>query len=87
MRVIGPATTRPPHISRSGAREIRPRWGLSPNRPVTAEGMRIDPAPSVPIAAAASPAATAAADPPLEPPGECVSDHGLRVGPAQPLSV
>ena len=34
-----------------------------------AAGMRTDPAPSEPTAAGTSPAATAAAEPPLEPPG------------------
>ena len=43
--------------------------------------MRIEPPPSVPIAAAASPAATAAALPPLEPPGPRVASCGLRVAP------
>src|SRR3954465_11533107 len=36
--------------------------------PQQAAGMRIDPPESVPSAASASPAATAAADPPLDPP-------------------
>ena len=36
---------------------------------------------SVPIAQGASPAATAAADPPLEPPGTRSRSHGLRTGP------
>ena len=34
-----------------------------------------------PVAAGTIPAATAAAEPPLEPPGECVSFQGLRAGP------
>src|SRR5262245_52335271 len=43
--------------------------------------MRIDPAPSVAVAAAHRPAATAAALPPLEPPGLRSVFHGLRVIP------
>jgi hypothetical protein len=43
--------------------------------------MRTEPPPSVPIAAAARPAATAAALPPLEPPGERFGSCGLRVAP------
>ena len=43
--------------------------------------MRTLPAPSEPIAAVTSPAATAAALPPDEPPGVCSRDHGLRVCP------
>ncbi len=49
--------------------------------------MRIEPPSSVPSASGPMPAATAAAEPPLEPPG--VSDvlHGLRVMPKSGLSV
>ncbi len=43
--------------------------------------MRIEPAPSVPIAAETSPAATAVAEPPLEPPLVRCTSHGLRVTP------
>ena len=43
--------------------------------------MRIEPPPSLACAAGTSPAATAAADPPLEPPGERSRSHGLWVGP------
>ena len=44
-------------------------------------GCRIEPPVSVPIAHGAEPAATAAADPPLEPPGTRVSSHGFFTGP------
>ena len=64
-----------------GARGTRPLCGLSPNRPVHAAGMRIEPAPSTPIAAGTMPAATAAAEPPLDPPGVRSRSHGLRVTP------
>ena len=43
-------------------------------------GWRIDPPVSVPKAPKASSAATAAAEPPLEPPGTREKSHGLRVG-------
>lgn len=43
--------------------------------------MRTDPAPSEPRAAGTRPAATAAADPPDEPPGVCSGLQGLRVAP------
>src|SRR5690606_28216598 len=43
-------------------------------------GMRIEPPPILPWAAATSPAATAAAAPPLEPPAVHPGRHGLRVG-------
>ena len=47
----------------------RPRLGLRPTRPQQAAGMRIEPPPSLPCATGTMPAATAAAEPPEEPPG------------------
>jgi hypothetical protein len=44
-------------------------------------GWRIEPPVSVPIAHGASPAATAAALPPDEPPGTRVLSHGFSTGP------
>ncbi len=49
--------------------------------------MRIEPAPSEPIAAGTTPAATAAAAPPLEPPGVWSVFQGLRVAPCRGVSV
>ena len=46
-----------------------------------AAGMRIEPPPSPAWPSATMPDATAAAVPPLEPPGERPGSHGLRVGP------
>jgi hypothetical protein len=43
--------------------------------------MRMLPPVSVPVAAAVRPATTAAAEPPLEPPGMRAVSHGLRVVP------
>ena len=45
-----------------------PRPGFSPTRPQAAAGMRTEPPPSLPGAKGTSPAATAAALPPEEPP-------------------
>ena len=56
-----------------------------PNSPHTLDGMRMDPPPSLPWAAGASRAATAAAAPPLEPPADRVRSHGVRAG--GPISV
>ena len=50
-------------------REMRPYVGLSPTTPQSAAGCRTEPPVSVPSAHTACPAATAAADPPLLPPG------------------
>ena len=60
---------------------MRPRCGLRPTRPQLAAGMRIEPAPSDAVAPGARPAATAAALPPLEPPGVASRSQGLRVTP------
>jgi hypothetical protein len=49
--------------------------------PQRAAGCRTDPPVSVPSAHQPSPAATAAAEPPEEPPGTRPVSHGLRVGP------
>jgi hypothetical protein len=49
--------------------------------PQSAAGTRMDPPVSVPSAAGASRAATAAALPPLEPPGMRVGSYGLHAGP------
>ena len=49
--------------------------------PVTAAGWRIEPPVSVPIESGASNAATAADEPPDEPPGMRDRSHGLCVGP------
>jgi hypothetical protein len=48
--------------------ETSPCVGLKPTIPQHAAGIRIDPPVSVPSAASTSPAASAAADPPLDPP-------------------
>src|SRR5207245_11062723 len=47
----------------------------------------MDPPVSEPRPSGASPAATAAADPPLDPPGTRVGSWGLRVGPKAEFSV
>ena len=52
-----------------------------PTIPHSAAGWRIEPPVSVPIAHGAVPAATAAAEPPEEPPGTRARSHGFSVGP------
>ena len=82
VRVRKPAHAQPvPVLVDAGMSEMRPRWGFSPNSPQLAAGMRIEPAPSEAVAAAHRPAATAAALPPLEPPGVRSVSQGLRVMP------
>jgi len=60
---------------------MRPRVGFSPTSPQHDAGMRIEPPPSAAWASGSMPAATAAAAPPLEPPGVRAVSHGLRTGP------
>lgn len=79
MRVSGPAVPSAHQRWSCGALVTRPRCGFSPNSPQQADGIRIEPPPSPPIATGTIPDATAAAEPPLEPPGENALRHGLRV--------
>src|SRR6476619_6341784 len=65
----------------NGPRVVLPWLTLSPTSPQQEAGMRIEPPASLACAAGTSPAATAAADPPLDPPGERSRSHGLWVGP------
>src|SRR5215468_6670471 len=71
----------------SGPIGLRARVGLRPKSPQAEAGMRIEPPPSVAWAIGAIPQATAAAEPPLEPPALCSRLHGLRVGPNRRGSV
>ena len=59
----------------------RPSEGFIPESPQAADGMRIEPPPSEPVASGTIPAASAAAVPPEEPPGVWSRFHGLRVTP------
>src|SRR5450755_404374 len=72
---------------RSGPTGVRPRVGLSPKRPQQDAGMRIDPPPSLACESGTMPAATAAADPPLDPPDESSGFQGFLVGPKSVGSV
>jgi hypothetical protein len=65
----------------------RPKEGLSPDSPHNAEGMRIEPPPSEPVASGTMPAAIAAAEPPEDPPAEWARSQGLRVRPNTALVV
>src|SRR5207248_10866253 len=80
VRASGPLTPRPYRSGTSGPSETRPRDGLIPNRPHTLDGMRMEPPPSLPWAAGARPAATAAAAPPLDPHADRDRSPGVRAG-------
>ena len=81
VRVTDPSIVPPAHDSPvTGPWLTRPRVGLSPTSPHSLAGMRMEPPPSLACATATMPAATAAADPPDEPPVEWPGSHGLRAG-------
>src|SRR5262245_15427625 len=67
-------------------RETRPYVGFTPVSDVNAAGCRIEPPVSVPVAAGVRRAATAAAEPPDEPPGTFFRSHGFFTGPYQLFS-
>src|SRR5688572_33302668 len=87
VRVRGPDVASPVTSPYRGALRVRPRVGLTPTSPQALAGMRIDPAPSDPWAIGTSSAATAAADPPEEPPALCWRSYGVRAGGAMSGSV
>ena len=88
LRVSTKLTGRPPGgMPTAGAAEILPRLVFNPTSPHHPAGFRMDPLPSEPWAAGTMPAATAAADPPLEPPALRLGSHGLRVIPVNLHSV
>src|SRR3954447_9029270 len=68
-------------------RPIAPFVALYPTSPHSAAGIRTDPPPSLLVARGARPAASAAPAPPLDPPGERLRLHGVRVGRKPWLSV
>src|SRR5438874_4466003 len=77
VRAIGQITDSPAGSARSSGTVLGD--GLSPTTPQHDAGMRIEPPMSVPTPAAASPAATAAPLPPVDPPGVKPSRQGLLV--------
>lgn len=66
-----------PHLFKVLGYEPEELLGRRPTTPQNAAGCRIDPPVSVPRAKGTSPAATAAADPPEDPPGTRVRSQGL----------
>lgn len=67
------------HVLPARYLDTRPYVGLSPTTPQKCAGWRMLPPVSLPSAAAHCPAATAAALPPLLPPGTRPASQGLRV--------
>src|SRR5215472_8355003 len=78
--VSEPSIVPPAHPSATwGPWLTLPRVGLRPTRPHSLAGILIDPPPSLACATGTMPAATAAADPPDEPPAEWPGFHGFLV--------
>src|SRR5262245_18344291 len=60
---------------------MRPNDDPMPTSPLNPAGVRVEPPPSDDVAIGTPPAATAAAEPPLDPPGVRSGFHALRVVP------
>ena len=86
-RVITPLLERSAQSGRPGPTGIRPNDGLSTDRPHNEAGIRNEPPPSEPVAIGTMPEATAAAEPPDDPPADLGGDQGLPVRPNSGLSV
>src|SRR5438552_679699 len=86
VNAIGPRCVIVNQPGHCGSRGTSPNVGLIPATPQNEAGIRIEPPPSVPIASGTRPAATAAAAPPLEPPGTRPSSHGFDVAPYSALA-
>src|SRR5712691_5336370 len=82
VRTSGPKTEKSVQgIMLYGPMGIRPNDGFIPGSPVQQAGMRTLPPPSEPVQKGTWPPATAADDPPLEPPGVRSGFQGLRLIP------
>src|ERR1700684_627713 len=87
VRASAPYTERPSQPPLLGCAETRPRVGFIPTSPQLAAGIRSEPPPSEPVEAGTMAAATAAADPPEDPPVVRSGFQGLRVMPLAALAV
>src|SRR3954464_3042246 len=81
VRAQGPAWSSEEASATSPYLLVPPYVGLAPTVPVTAAGWRVEPPGSVPTASGDSKAATAAAEPPPDPPGIRSRSQGLCEGP------
>src|SRR5208283_1384604 len=81
LLVIGPITSRLKDRYRRPPLPTLPNDGLNPTTPQSAAGILTEPPVSDPKAPAQKPAATAAAEPPLDPPGILEESYGFLVGP------
>ena len=77
LRAIGPGWSSVGLSGMQPSSGTRPWVGLIEQTPDSAAGIRSEPAVSVPTAAGTMRAASAAAEPPLDPPAVRSGDHGL----------
>ena len=82
LRVMGPTVSRLQARGYTPCLDMRPKVGLRPTMAQRAAGSLTEPPVSLPRAAMHWPAATAAAEPPLEPPVMRPGFQGLRAGPS-----
>src|SRR5699024_10134898 len=87
LRAIGPCTLIRSHGLVNGHVGPRPGAGRSPTMLQNEAGVRSQPPKSLASASGTMPLATAAEDPPLEPPAERVVSYGLSVVPKTGLKV
>jgi hypothetical protein len=85
VRVMGPTVSCDDETGMTPVRLTSPTVGLNPTTPLIDAGQVIDPFVSVPRAADASPAATAAAEPELDPHGSYATLRPLNVCPPRLL--
>ena len=87
LRASGPGTLNGSATQAEGNSGIRPGEGRRPTTPTSEAGIRTDPPWSVPSASAHMPAASATADPPLDPPHPSLASRGWTVCPKSGLRV
>ena len=87
LRANGPTVSKLSTNGYAPARESMPNVGRKPKIPHIAAGTRIEPFVSEPIASGTMFAATAAAEPPDDPPATRARSCGLRVVPKCAFSV
>ncbi len=87
LRAIGPSTPSVSHGRSAGQRGTRPGEGRDPTTLQNDAGLRSEPPRSLPSASGTSPAASAAAAPPLLPPQVLARSYGLQVAPKTALKV
>ena len=85
VRANGPAVSWLAAIGTMPEREMRPSVGFTPTTEFQLAGLRIDPDVSVPTATVQRPAATATAEPLLDPPGLRLSPYGFFTWPPREL--